>query len=252
MEPSNGSLRPAAIATAVGGALLAVGSVLTWATASVDANKIAQAVGIPPSAIPPGVLENTSKSFAGTSFSEGKVALACGILVLLAGIGLAISLGSRRLLAIIALVGGAVGGLFALYDATIARNNAVNDIERQFSATGLPGNAHDFFSVSLGIGIWLCLLGAIVAVVAAAMALMNKDDAISATAAGSGVAVPGGGFLTPSPTSPTMPVSSTMPAAPMPNPVAPEPASPTEPLQPIAPPADPAPAPPEPPSEPPA
>jgi hypothetical protein len=204
-----------------------VGSFLTWATASVDINKLAQAVGIDPSSIPPGALGDTSKSVAGTSGTDGKIALACGIIVLLAGIGLAISLGSKRLLAIIALAGGAVGGLFALYDATVSKNNAVNDIERSFSAAGLPGNAHDFFSVSLGIGIWLCVLGGIVAVVGAVMALMSRDDVI--VAAGPGLTAPGSGFGTPA--------SSTMPATPTADPVPPESSPPPATPQPTTPPA---------------
>ena len=182
METSKRPMPPAAIAAGVGGLLLALGSVLTWATASVDVDKLARAVGIDPSQIPPGALGDTSRSFAGTSGTDGKVTLVCGIVVILGAIGIALAMGSRRVLAILTAIAGAIGGLFALYDATIAKNNAIDDITRQFSATGLPGNARDFFSVSLGIGIWMCVIGGIVAVVGAVMALASGEPSAAAPA----------------------------------------------------------------------
>ena len=80
------------------------------------------------------------------------------------------------------LVGGAVGGGLALYDATIQKNNAIDNAAAQFTNIGLPGTIRDYFSVSIGIGLWLCIAGGAVAIVAGIMAMMSRAPSVSAAA----------------------------------------------------------------------
>jgi len=205
METSKRSMPPAAIAAGIGGVLLALGSVLTWVTVSVNVDAIARAVGIDPSQIPPGALGDTTQSFNGTSGTDGKVTLVCGIVVIVGAVGIALAMGSRRLLAVLTGLAGVIGGGFALYDATIAKNNAIDDAARSLSGAGLPGSFHDFFSVSLGIGIWMCVLGGIAAVVGAVMVLTSAD-ATPATPSYAGAAM-GTGFGATTPATSAPPAS---------------------------------------------
>jgi hypothetical protein len=244
METTKRSMPPAAIAAGIGGVLLALGSVLTWVTVSVNVDAIARAVGIDPSQIPPGAIGDTTQSFSGTSGTDGKVTLVCGIVVILGAIGIALAMGSRRVLAALAGLAGLVGGLFALYDATIAKNNAIDDATRTLSGAGLPGSFRDFFSVSLGIGIWMCVIGGIVAVVGAVMALASGEAA--PTAPSYAMAGTGTGFGPT--TSPPSAGSSTWEAPAAEPPASPPPSESAPPATPPAGTEPPPPAPPEPPA----
>ena len=73
------------------------------------------------------------------------------------------------------LVGGVVGGGLALYDATIQKNDAIDNAASTFAGIGLPGELRDYFSISLGIGIYLCIAGGVVAIIAGIMAMMSKQ-----------------------------------------------------------------------------
>ena len=165
----------------VGGIAMAIGSFLDWATVSVNFDKIATALGIDPAQIPAGVRAQGTVSVTGWKSGDGKWTLVAGVVVAVAAALLAMA-SSRQVVGIVMLVGGAVGGGLALYDATIQKNNAIDNAASQFSNIGLPGTIRDYFSVSLGIGIWLCIVGGVVAIVAGIMAISSRAPSISATA----------------------------------------------------------------------
>ncbi len=165
----------------VGGVALAIGSFLNWATVSVNFDKIATALGIDPAQIPAGVRAQGTVSVTGWKSGDGKWTLVAGVVVAVAAVLLTMA-SSRQVVGIVMLVGGAVGGGLALYDATIQKNNAIDNAAAQFTNIGLPGTIRDYFSVSLGIGIWLCIAGGAVAIVAGIMAMVSRAPSVSAAA----------------------------------------------------------------------
>ena len=193
-DGSRGSSTPMIIGI-VGGVALAIGSFLDWATVSVNFDKIATALGIDPAQIPAGVRAQGTVSVTGWKSGDGKWTLVAGVVVAVAAALLTMA-SSRQVVGIVMLVGGVVGGGLALYDATIQKNNAIDNAAAQFSNIGLPGTIRDYFSVSLGIGIWLCIAGGVVAIVAGIMAMTSRAPSVS-TAAG----VPLGSAPPPPPTS---------------------------------------------------
>jgi hypothetical protein len=163
----------------VGGIALAIGSFLNWATVSVNFDKIATALGIDPAQIPAGVREQGTVSVTGWKSGDGKWTLVAGVVVAVAAALLTMA-SSRQVVGIVMLVGGAVGGGLALYDATIQKNNAIDNAAAQFTNIGLPGTIRDYFSVSLGIGIWLCIAGGAIAIVAGIMAMASRAPSVAA------------------------------------------------------------------------
>jgi hypothetical protein len=163
----------------VGGIALAIGSFLNWATVSVNFDKIATALGIDPAQIPAGVREQGTVSVTGWKSGDGKWTLVAGVVVAVAAALLTMA-SSRHVVGIVMLVGGAVGGGLALYDATIQKNDAIDNAAAQFTNIGLPGTIRDYFSVSLGIGIWLCIAGGAIAIVAGIMAMASRAPSVAA------------------------------------------------------------------------
>jgi hypothetical protein len=98
----------AGILALVGGALMALGSFLSWAR--VDA-------------------AGASVSARGTDGTDGYITLACGIVLLLYGIGrmTGAAAAGKRALAVIAIVAGLIGGGVALYDASSAKRKIVDE-----------------------------------------------------------------------------------------------------------------------------
>ena len=178
----------------VGGIALAVGSFLTWATVSVNFDKIATALGIDPAQIPATVRSQGSVSVAGWDVDEGKWTLVAGVIVVVASALLMLA-SSRQVVGIVILVGGAVGGGLALYDATLRKNDVIDNAASAFAGVGLPGEVRDYFSFSLGIGIWLCIAGGVVAIVAGIMAMMSQQPVTA-------MAGDPAGFVPPPPSAP--------------------------------------------------
>jgi len=206
----------------VGGFVLAIGSFLDWATVSVNFDKLASALGIDPAQIPDSVRAQSTVSVTGWKSGDGKWTFFAGVVVLVFA-ALLITGRNARLFGILMVVGGAVGAGVALYDATIQKNNALNDAAGALSGAGLPGKVTDFFSLSLDIGIWLCAIGGIVAVIGGIMAIASGGATVPAMAdemPGSTPPPADGGFGTSSvagsmaPTTPVIPMAET-PAAPM-------------------------------------
>jgi len=189
---NGGTNRPTGpIVAAIGGGLLALGSVMTWATASLnlDAFKtaIANALGIDPSQIPVSGVQ-TSKSFAGTSGSDGKVVLVCGIVVLLVALAVWARPQFRVPVGILAIVGGLVGGGFALYDIGKKGDiiaGAKDAAAPALAQVGLDTSILDqVFKVSLGIGIYLCVVAGAVTIVGGLLILTRKGVTASPAMAG--------------------------------------------------------------------
>ena len=113
-------------------------------------------------------------SVTGWKGGDGKWTLVAGVMVIVAAVLLSMA-SSRRVVGIVMLVGGVVGGGLALYDATIQKNDAIDNAASTFAGIGLPGELRDYFSISLGIGIYLCIVGGVVAIVAGIMAMMSQQ-----------------------------------------------------------------------------
>ena len=162
----------------VGGIALAIGSFLNWATVSVDFDKIATAIGIDPADVPADVRAQGTVSVTGWDGGDGKWTLVAGVVVIVAAVLLSMA-SSRRVVGIVMLVGGVVGGGLALYDATIQKNDAIDNAASTFAGIGLPGELRDYFSISLGIGIWLCIAGGAAAIVAGIMVMMSQQPSVA-------------------------------------------------------------------------
>jgi hypothetical protein len=241
---SSPRLGPAPILGIVGGALLVAGSLMTWASVSFNIQNIANALGVDPSILPADTFG--SASVTGSKVTDGKVALACGVIVVLAAVALLAVKGARVIAAVVVMVGGLAGGGIALYNGINDKQDAINEGVHQFTQAGVPGDAKSFFNVSIGIGIWICVVGGIAAIVAGIIALMQNDRAIAAPAAMGGTmdmgSMDGAGMPAPSGTAvpAAAPPAADTPAAE--TPTAPPPVPPSVPDMPSTP--EPPPAPP--------
>jgi hypothetical protein len=155
----------------IGGALLALGSFLTWASVSINVDAIAAAFGIDPEQIPPGSIAETSRSFTGLDGTDGTFTLIAGVVVIVGALVVWRVRGARRGGGALMLIAGLGGGALALLDATIRKDDAVDEISTQIAALGIPGNASDLFDISIGFGLWTCVAGGVLAVVAGVMSL---------------------------------------------------------------------------------
>lgn len=178
----------------VGGLALALGSFLTWATVSLNFDTLAGALGIDPARIPNSVRAGSTVSMTGWRLEDGKWTFAAGIVVLVVAVAFTAARNARVLGALM-IVGGAVGGGVALYDATIQKRQAIDETTRALAGVGLPGQVSDFLSVTLGIGIWLSIAGGLAAVVGGVMAMATGASVPPRTDASSPPAtLPDGGF----------------------------------------------------------
>ena len=230
---SSRSFGPGPILGIVGGALLVIGSLMTWATVSFNVENIANALGVDPSVIPAGSLG--SQSVAGTKVNDGKIALVCGVIVVIAAVVLLAVSGARVLAAAALMLAGLVGGGIALYDGINGKDDAINEGARALTASGLPGDVKSFFNVSIGIGIWICVIGGIAAIVAGILVLMQRGQAAAPAMGGTMSTGPLGGADMSSPTGappatpPAEAPATTPPPAPeMPSTPEPPPAPPAE------------------------
>jgi hypothetical protein len=244
---SKASPSPAAIVGIVGGAVLVIGSFLTWATASINIDALANAIGVDPALLQGAVPGSRSFSVQGMdSGADGTFTLIAGIAAVVVAIVLIMKADLKKPMGAILIIAGLVGGGVALYDLS-----KVNDVKQEaidaagggLAAAGIDAGVLDeVFDVSAGIGIWVCIAGGLIAIVGGAMAFAAKP----APAMAGGPAAPmGSGFDAPSaaPAAPSTPVApepvappTVEPPAPMP-PAEPEPPSPTD----VAPVSDPMP-----------
>ena len=107
------------------------------------------------------------------------------------------------------LIGGVAGAFAAIIAASIEKNAALDDAGAKFAALHIPGKISDYVSITLGIGLWLCLIAGILCIAAGVMAMKAKAP----EAAIAPPVMPGGGFGAPTqaPTATTPPPSATPP-----------------------------------------
>jgi len=159
-----------AILAIVGGALLAVGSFLAWATVS------------------GGGVSVTAKGIDG---SDGYVTLVAGIIAL--GVGVAMTKQSKRVLAVLAILAGLIGGGVGLYDALTAKDSVLDAAAEEIAPTlgasvdevrTLLDQAIDSgeLSISISIGLYVVIGGGILALVGGFLSMREEQEAGAAPA----------------------------------------------------------------------
>ena len=200
------------ILSAVGGVVMAVAAVLTWGKVALDVDAFAKALGVDPSVLA-GAVGQTSKTFAGTSGWEGKVALACGVVALVVAVAAYARRELWKTLGGVSIVAGVVGALMAL-KVVADKGNAVADAKASagptFAAAGIdPSILDTVFKVTLEIGIWLCIAGGVLAILGGLMLVMKQSSAMPAMAG-----MPGSMAAPAAPPPPMDPPAMTEPTSP--------------------------------------
>src|SRR5205085_11628334 len=128
-----------------------------------------------------------STSFAGLRGWEGKLALIGGLLVLGVGIAALVGSASGSLAARCAAIGGAVALFGAVY-VLIRKAGELADAKAS-AAPALAGSGistsvfDDAFKISTGIGLYMALIGGIVAIIRGIMLIGKGASSATATAA---------------------------------------------------------------------
>jgi hypothetical protein len=158
----------AGIVAIVGGALLAVGSFLPWAEVSGS---------------------DASVTAKGLDGSDGYITLAAGLVAVVTG--LLVVRGTRRAVAVVAVLVGLIGGGLALYDALTVKDSvldaAAEEVAPSFGVSAdqvraVLDQAIDAgqLGVSIGIGLYVALAGGLIAIVGGVLGL-RQSAAQSAT-----------------------------------------------------------------------
>ena len=148
----------------VGGALMALGSFLAWAEVSGG---------------------GTTVTAKGVDGSDGYITLVAGLVAIVAGIVMA--RGTKRVLAVLLILAGIVGGGIGLYDAMTAKDSvldaAAEELAPSFGASAeLVRTALDQaidagqLSVSISIGLYLVIAGGVVALVGGILGLRGSGE----------------------------------------------------------------------------
>lgn len=196
MEQTGTSRAPiGAILAIVGGALLLVGSFLPWAEVSGGGQSV---------------------SAKGVDGSDGYVTIAAGLIALVAGIMLLRQ--SKRVLAILALIAGLIGGGLGLYDALTAKDNVLDAAAEELAPT-FGGSAEQVrvlldeaidagqLSISMSFGIFIVIAGGVFALVGGFLAMRGSAES------GAGAMGPATGFTSAPATTPSEPLATTAPPA---------------------------------------
>jgi hypothetical protein len=160
----------AGIVAIVGGALLAVASFLPWAEVSG---------------------QGASVTANGIDGSDGYLTLGAGIVAVLVGV-VTLMRGARRILAVLAILAGIVGGGLGLYDALTARDSVLDAAAQELApAFGVsPDRVRTALDqavdagqigVSVRFGLYLVIAGGIVVVVGGILGLRDSAPRIVAT-----------------------------------------------------------------------
>ena len=146
----------------VGGTLMALGSFLAWAEVSGG---------------------GTSVTAKGVDGSDGYITLVAGLVAVVAG--LVMARGTRRVLAVLVILAGIVGGGIGLYDALTAKDSvldaAAEELAPSFEASAqqvrtVLDQAIDAgqLSVSIGIGLYAVISGGVVALAGGILGLRGS------------------------------------------------------------------------------
>jgi len=160
-----------AILAIVGGALLAVGSFLSWAEVSGGGTSV------------------TAKGVDGT---DGYITLIAGIVAL--GLGFAMTRRFKRLFAILAILAGLIGGGVGLYDALTAKDSVLDTAAEEIAPTlgasvdevrALLDQAIDSgeLAISISLGLYVVIGGGVLALVGGLLSMRGAQEG-GATAAG--------------------------------------------------------------------
>lgn len=211
MDHTEGSTRApvGAILAIVGGALLAIGSFLAWAEVSG---------------------EGTTVTAKGVDGSDGYITLAAGAVALL--VGIAMTRRTKRMLAVLVILAGIVGGGIGLYDALTAKDSVLDAAAEELAPTfgvsaeevrAVLDQAIDAgqLSVSISIGLYVVIAGGLVALVGGILGLRGSA-AEPAAASGTFAAAPPPAVVTEGGSVPPAVVTEggTVPPAPTPPPAA--------------------------------
>ena len=197
MDHTEGSTRApvGAILAMVGGVLLAVGSFLAWAEVSGG---------------------GTSVTAKGVDGSDGYITLAAGAVALL--VGIAMTRQARRMLAVLVILAGIVGGGIGLYDALTAKDSVLDAAAEELAPT-FGASAEEVraaldqaidagqLSVSISIGLYVVIAGGVVALIGGIVGLRGSAAEAAATnrtfaSAPPPAVVTEGGIVPPAPTPP--------------------------------------------------
>jgi len=147
-----------------GGALMALGSFLAWAEVSGG---------------------GTSVTAKGVDGSDGYITLVAGLVAVVAGV--VIARGTRRVLAVLMILAGIVGGGIGLYDALTAKDNVLDAAAEELAPTfGVSAQevrtaldqAIDAgqLSVSISIGLYVVIGGGVVALAGGTLGLRGSGE----------------------------------------------------------------------------
>ena len=171
-DTDSATRRPTAgILAIVGGALMAVGSFLAWAEVSGG---------------------GTSVTAKGVDGSDGYITLVAGLVAIL--LGIVMSRGAKRAVAVLVILAGIVGGGIGLYDALTAKDSvldaAAEELAPSFGASAeevraVLDQAIDAgqLSVSISIGLYVVIAGGVVALVGGILGLRGSGAEAAGTAA---------------------------------------------------------------------
>jgi hypothetical protein len=149
----------------VGGALMALGSFLAWAEVSGG---------------------GTSVTAKGVDGSDGYITLVAGLVAVVAG-GVVIARGTRRVLAVLMILAGIVGGGIGLYDALTAKDNVLDAAAEELAPT-FGASAEQVrtaldqaidagqLSVSISIGLYVVIGGGVVALAGGIIGLRGSGE----------------------------------------------------------------------------
>ncbi len=217
--PPTASPVPAVLAI-LGGLLVVLGSFLTWFSVTADAS----------------ALGGGSATISVTGMDgDGTITLVAGIILVILGAVMFVMRGrNMTAISIIALLGGVVAALVAIYDISTAKSNATDSVASTIAAQSNGRVSVDqarqvltlvHFNISVGIGVILVAIAGIVGAVGGALGI--RASRMAATPAG---AVAGSPPPYAPPTEPGPPMESTPPVGSQP---------PMEPTPPVSPPVSP-------------
>ena len=222
MQEATGRPTPiAGLLAVLGGALLAIGSFLDWAEVSGG---------------------GTSVTASGIDGTDGWITLVAGVLVLLAGVAL-LGVAGRKIIAIVAIVAGLVGGGVGLYDALTAKDRVLDDAAEELApqvgntpeeVRALLDQAIDAgeIGISISIGLYMVIIGGVLGIVGGVLGLRSPAAAPVAAEA----SMPGG--VVPPEPAPAVGASAAADPGPVTDPPA-QPPPPAEPPVSVEPPAAP-------------
>jgi hypothetical protein len=209
-----------AIVGIVGGVALVLGSLLTWGTGTLNVQALASAAGLDPAAVSAAV-GDVSRSVSGIDVTGGKWALAMGIIAIILGV-VAFLRVPPRIVAVGLIVAGLIGGGWALYDTTqadVVKEQAIEEaVPRLGSVEGASAVIGQYIDTSFGPGIWISIIGGLVAI-GGGIVLLTAGGSMTDTTSRMGAAA-GSGFTPTEPPPASPPPAADPPAVPAPMPPA--------------------------------